>query len=84
MSCFFCGYDLILYPAKLMIPFSPDHVLTLLNFLKKKGFGAPMGVAYSIEVNIDRRKLRNDASYSIQVIEGSLLKVYQHGTSVRV
>jgi hypothetical protein len=35
-------------------------------------------------VNIDSRKLRSDASYSIQVIEGLLLKVYQHGTSVRV
>jgi predicted nucleic acid-binding Zn-ribbon protein len=38
----------------------------------------------SLELNIDSYKHRIDSSYSLQVIEGLLLKAYQHGYNTRV
>ncbi len=64
-------------------PFSPDHVLTLIDVLRKDGLDDSWECV-SIEVNIDSRDLRVDASMSLQVLEGLLAKCYQHGPWMRV
>jgi len=77
------GTQIIRLSAKGAPPFSPDHVLTLLEILKKDGLDDTWDCV-SIEVNIDSRTLRVDASINLQVLEGLLLKVYQHGPCIRV
>ena len=38
----------------------------------------------SMEANIDSRYHRIDCSYAVQLIEGLILKVYQHGHNARI
>jgi hypothetical protein len=64
-------------------PFSPDHALTLIDILRRKGLDDSW-VCVSIEVNVDSRDLRFNSSISLQVLEGLLLKCYQHGPWVRL
>jgi len=64
-------------------PFSPDHALTLIDILRGQGLDDSWECV-SIEVNIDSRDLRVDKSISLQVLEGLLLKCYQHGPWMRV
>lgn len=64
-------------------PFSPDHALTLIDMLRKDGLDDSWECV-SIEVNVDSRDLRVDSSISLQVLEGLLLKSYQHGPWMRV
>lgn len=64
-------------------PFSPDHALTLLHILRGQGLTDSWDCV-SIEVNVDSRDLRVDSSISLQVLEGLLLKCYQHGPWARV
>lgn len=64
-------------------PFSPDHALTLIDILREQGLDDSWECV-SIEVNIDSRDLRFDSSISLQVLEGLLLKCYQHGPWMRV
>ena len=65
-------------------PFSPDHALTLIQWLLLEEGSGRNWHCISIEANIDSRKLRVDSSHSITAVNGLLLKVYQHGPSVRV
>jgi hypothetical protein len=78
------GTEVIRLSANRAAPFSPDHVLTLMQFLETEGFGDDKWVCKSIEANVEGRKLRIDGSFSIQLIEGLLLKVYQHGPALRI
>ncbi|MHB8162784.1 MAG: hypothetical protein ACYDDV_00370 [Methanoregula sp.] len=63
--------------------FSPDHALTLIDVLRKEGLNDKWECK-SIEANVDSRYLRVDASISLQVLEGLLIKCYQHGSLMRV
>ncbi len=65
-------------------PFSTEQVLTILFFLRQKGFDISDWECTSIELNIDSRRHRIDASYTYQVIRGLFIKVYQHGNFGRV
>lgn len=65
-------------------PFSADLVINLLHALKKQGFGGPEWKCTSMELNVDSQRSRTDCSYSFQLIEGLLLKVYSHANSVRI
>jgi hypothetical protein len=76
--------EVIRLSAKGAPPFSPDHVLTLIYLLKTRGFEPDKWHCASFELNIDSPKIRMDAYYSIEVIEGLLLKVYQHGYNSRI
>jgi hypothetical protein len=55
----------------------------LLEDLKRSGMDDTW-TCTSLELNIDSRKHRIDSSYSVQLIEGALLKAYQHGYNARV
>jgi hypothetical protein len=78
------GTEVIRLSAKGAPPFSPDHVLTLIYLLKTRGFEPDKWHCTSFELNIDSRKIRMDACYSIEVIKGLLLKAYQHGYNGRI
>jgi len=65
-------------------PFSPDHVLTLLQILEKDGFGGPEWKCISIEVNVEGRGWTVPGYFDVKIIRQLLLKVYQHGPSLRI
>jgi len=64
-------------------PLSPDHALTLIGSVKNWGMDESWK-CNSLEINIDSRAHRIDGSYSLQLIEGVLLKAYQHGYVSRI
>jgi len=64
-------------------PINPDTALLLMEDLKKSGMDDTW-TCTSVELNVDSRKHRMDSSYSLQLIEGVLLKAYQHGYTTRV
>ena len=78
------GKQEIRISANKSCPFNPDHVLSLLYFLEQNGFEDEEWVCNSIEVNVEGRKWRVDGSYSVLVIKGLMLKVYQHGPNLRM
>jgi hypothetical protein len=78
------GTQVIRLSANGAPPFSPDSVLNILYFLEKDDFKELSWECKSIELNIDSRELRIDSSYSLQVMEGILLKAYQHGYNTRL
>jgi hypothetical protein len=65
-------------------PYSADHTLTLFDLFRKEGLVVENSECLSIELNKDDQRIRIDASYSLRVIEGLLLKIYQHGESARI
>jgi hypothetical protein len=73
------GTETIRFSAKGSPPFSPDSVLILIDQLRKDGLNTSTWNCTSLELNIDSRQIRFDASYSFQLIEGVILKAYQHG-----
>jgi len=75
------GTEEIHLSAKGAPPFSPDHALTIIHFLEKQGFGGAGWYCTSIEANVDSRNLRVDSSFSLEIIKGLLIKVYQHSSS---
>jgi hypothetical protein len=78
------GTQIIRLVAQGAPPFSPDCVLNLLHFLEKDGFNDSSWVCTSLEVNVDSGKHRIDGSYSVVLMEGILLKAYQHGNNMRL
>ena len=78
------GTQEIRLSANKKAPFSPDNILTHLNGFEKLGFKPEEWTCISIELNIEGRYWRVDASLSVKLIEGLLLKVYQHGRSTRI
>jgi len=78
------GTEIIRLAANGHRPFSPDHLLTLFEELRRDGLNDSWTCA-SVEVNADSRDLRVDASsISVSVLTGLLVKVYQHGPFARV
>jgi hypothetical protein len=77
------GTQVIRISANGAPPISPDTALLLLEDLKRSGMDDTW-TCTSLELNIDSRKHRIDSSYSVQLIEGALLKAYQHGYNARV
>jgi len=77
------GTQMIRLSANGTPPLSPDHVLTLLDVLRKDGLNDTWECV-SIEANVDSRYLRVDQSISLSILEGLLIKVYGHGSSLRV
>jgi hypothetical protein len=77
------GTEMIHISADGAGPLSPDTVLLIIDHLKKGGMGVGWECV-SMEFNKDSRSIRIDESYSMQVVEGLLLKCYQHGDSTRV
>jgi hypothetical protein len=74
------GNQVIRISANGAPPMSPDTAILLIDRL---------GIddnwkCVSLELNVDSYKHRIDASYSLQAIEGLLLKAYQHGYNTRV
>jgi hypothetical protein len=62
----------------------PDSVLILIDKLRSHGFSPERWECTSLELNVDSRKIRIDASYSFQLVEGVILKAYQHAYNARV
>jgi hypothetical protein len=83
-ECHDNGTQVIRFAANGAPPFSPDSILILIDQLRKQGFEADRWECVSMEVNVDSRKIRIDASYSFKLIEGVILKAYQHGYNARV
>lgn len=77
------GTQLIRISANGAPPISPDHAITIISSLKNFGLDDSW-ICKSIEVNVDSYRHRIDSNYSLQTIEGLLLKAYQHGYSTRV
>lgn len=77
------GTQVIRISANGAPPLSPDTVLLILSRLRDFGMDDNWNCV-SLELNVDSRKLRIDASYSLQLIEGVLLKTYQHGYNARL
>ena len=74
------GNQVIRISANGAPPMSPDTAILLIDRL---------GIddnwkCISLELNVDSYKHRIDSSYSLQTIEGLLLKAYQHGYNTRV
>jgi len=74
------GNQVIRISANGAPPMSPDTAIILIDRL---GIGDNWKCV-SLELNVDSYKHRIDASYSLQAIEGLLLKAYQHGYNTRV
>jgi hypothetical protein len=65
-------------------PLNPDAVLIILRTLRDFMTEGQVWNCVSMELNIDSVSQRIDHSYSLQVIEGLLLKAYQHGYVARI
>jgi hypothetical protein len=65
-------------------PLSPDALLMLISRLRESAVLDDSCNCISIEANIDSRYHRIDGSYAVQLIEGVLVKMYQHGCSARL
>jgi hypothetical protein len=78
------GTEMIWISAKGAPPLSADHTLTLLEQLRKEGLDPVRWECKSLELNIDSRCHRIDASYSVQLIEKVILKAYRHGYNTRL
>jgi hypothetical protein len=52
--------------------------------LRKQGLDTDRWECVSMEINVDTRKIRIDTSYSFQLVEGVVLKAYQHGYNTRI
>ena len=74
------GNQLIRISANGAPPMSPDTAILLIDRLGLDDTWK----CVSLELNVDSYKHRIDASYSVQTIEGLLLKAYQHGYNTRV
>ncbi|MDD4136953.1 MAG: hypothetical protein PHT99_03545, partial [Methanoregula sp.] len=74
------GNQIIRISANGAPPMSPDTALILIDRL---GIDDTWKCV-SLELNVDSYKHRIDSSYSLQTIEGLLLKAYQHGYNTRV
>jgi len=74
------GNQVIRISANGAPPMSPDTAILLIDRL---GIDDTWKCV-SLELNVDSYKHRIDASYSLQAIEGLLLKAYQHGYNTRV
>jgi hypothetical protein len=83
-SIYYNGTQEIRLSANKKAPFSPDHALTLLQILEQKGFGGPEWECTSMEVNVEGRNWTIPGSFNVKLIQGLLIKVYQHGPSVRI
>ncbi len=77
------GTEMIHISANGVRPFSPDHLLTLIEELQREGVNDSW-VCASVEVNADSRDLRVDTSISLPIFTGLLIKIYQHGPFARV
>ena len=77
------GTQVIRISANGAPPISPDAVLLIIGGCKNFGMDDSW-TCTSLELNVDTRKLRIDSSYSLQLIEGVILKAYQHGYNTRV
>lgn len=64
-------------------PLSPDLVLNLIADLKEQGLDDTW-LCTSVEINQDTQKVRVDACYTLQMMEGVILKCYQHGYNTRI
>jgi len=64
-------------------PLNPDAVIMILRRLRDFGMDDTWN-CISVELNIDSVSQRIDHNYSLQVIEGLLLKAYQHGYVARI
>ena len=78
------GTQMIRLSANGAPPFSPDHVLTLIDIFRKHGLDPEKWECTSQEINKDGQNIRIDASYSLPVMEGIWIKVYQHGYNARI
>jgi hypothetical protein len=65
-------------------PLSPGEVLLIISKIRESGGLDNSWNCTSIEANIDSRYYRIDGSYSMQLIEGVLIKMYQHGDNARI
>jgi len=77
------GTEIIRISSNGAPPLSPDAVLLIFRDLRRFGLDGSWKCT-SIEINMDSQKLRIDASYTYQILEGVLLKVYQHGYNGRI
>ncbi|ABS55026.1 hypothetical protein Mboo_0508 [Methanoregula boonei 6A8] len=77
------GTQVIRISANGAPPISPDAAILLIGNLKNFGMDNTW-ICKSLELNIDSYRHRIDSSYSLQFIEGLLLKAYQHGYYTRV
>ena len=64
-------------------PLRPGEALLIIGDLKDQGMGDSW-TCVSIEANIDSRAHIITGSHSLQLIEGLLLKAYQHGYNARI
>jgi hypothetical protein len=78
------GTEIVRISANGKPPLSADSVLLVLSMLKKFGLNGDTWICTSMEMNIDSRKHRIDASYSLQIIDGLITKAYQHGYNARL
>lgn len=78
------GTQIIRISAQGAPALSVDFILYIIDDLRRKVLDFDTWNCTSIEINKDSRKLRVDGSYSLQMIAGVLLKVYQHGCSTRI
>ncbi len=78
------GTEMIRLSANGAPPFSPDHILTLIALFRRAGLNPVEWMCTSLEINVDSQRIRIDASYSVQEIEGLLIKVYQSGYNARI
>ncbi len=78
------GREEIRFTASGAPPYSPEQLLTVLQFLRERGFKDSEWKCASFELNKDTRKKRIDGSYTLEVFEGLVIKLYQHGQSTRL
>jgi len=81
---YYNGSEMIRLSADGHPPFSPDHLLTLIAFLRRDGLVDKEWQCTSLEANLDSPIPRIDASYSMEIVTGLFLKIYQHGYNARV
>ncbi len=78
------GTQIIRISAQGAPPLSVDLIIYIIDDFRRKGLDLDTWDCTSIEINKDSRKLRVDSSYSLRIIEGVLLKIYQHGYNTRI
>jgi hypothetical protein len=73
------GTQVISISANGSPPLSSGEALLIISKIRESGGLDDSWNCTSIETNIDSRNLRIDGSYSMQLIENVLVKIYQHG-----
>lgn len=77
------GTQVISISANGSPPLSPGEALLIIDDIKESGMDESW-TCTSIEANIDSRAHIITGSHSLQLIEGVLLKAYQHGYNARI